>query len=301
MVAEASRAIAARLGAFRPRHFRLRTLDEHLLDARPRPELTGIRRFAVELLAFGIKEARSCLFVGLFFAAVFTVPRSGLFGLPRYDVLLAIALGIQALMVWTKLETIDELKAITLFHAVGFALEAFKTSGSIQSWSYPDFAYTKVLGVPLFSGFMYAAVGSYIIQAWRLLDLRVVHHPPYWMAGAVAIAIYANFFTHHYIGDYRWYLAACALGLYARSTVIFRPLDRDRRMPLLLSFVLIGFFIWLAENISTFFGVWRYPNQLGAWSAVHVGKWSSWSLLVIMTFTIVANLKHIKERIHVPA
>jgi uncharacterized membrane protein YoaT (DUF817 family) len=30
-------------------------------------------------------------------------------------------------------------------------------------------------------------------------------------------------------------------------------------------------------------------------------KWSSWSLLIIMTFTIVANLKHIKERIHVPA
>ena len=53
-----------------------------------------------------------------------------------------------------------------------------------------------------------------------------------------------------------------------------------------------AFFIWLAENISTFFGIWRYPNQLGAWSAVHVGKWSSWSLLVVMTFTIVANLKH---------
>jgi uncharacterized membrane protein YoaT (DUF817 family) len=27
---------------------------------------------------------------------------------------------------------------------------------------------------------------------------------------------------------------------------------------------------------------------------------SSWSLLVIMTFTIVANLKHIKNRIHIP-
>ena len=26
--------------------------------------------------------------------------------------------------------------------------------------------------------FMYAAVGSYIVQAWRLLDLRVRHHPP---------------------------------------------------------------------------------------------------------------------------
>ena len=90
-------------------------------------------------------------------------------------------------------------------------------------------------------------------------------------------------------------------------TVNAEPPDSGRSLlgTLLLGFLpwllLIGFFIWLAENISTFYGVWRYPNQLGAWSAVHVGKWSSWSLLVIMTFTIVANLKHIKERIHVPA
>jgi uncharacterized membrane protein YoaT (DUF817 family) len=82
--------------------------------------------------------------------------------------------------------------------------------------------------------------------------------------------------------------------------VTYRPLDKDRTMPLVLSFVLIGFFIWLAENLSTFFGVWAYPDQLGAWTRVHVSKWSSWSLLVIMTFTIVANLKHVKERIHVP-
>ena len=100
-------------------------------------------------------------------------------------------------------------------------------------------------------------------------------------------------------GEARFYVAACALGLYSRTMVVFRPLDRDRKMPLLLSFVLIGFFIWLAENIGPFWGVWRYPNQLGAWSVVHVSKWSSWSLLVIMTFTIVANLKHIKEKIHV--
>lgn len=120
------------------------------------------------------------------------------------------------------------------------------------------------------------------------------------MATLIALLIYANFFTHHYIGDYRWYIAAGALGLYARATVIFRPLDRDRSMPLLASFLLIGFFIWLAENISTFFGVWKYPNQMGAWATVHIGKWSSWSLLVIMTFTIVANLKHIKATIHVP-
>ena len=276
------------------------SIDAHLLDSEPRPGLSGMRRALVEFLWFGIKEVRACLFAGLFFLAVFGVPRAGILGIPRYDLLLLIALAIQAFMVWAKLETWDELKAITLFHVIGFALEVFKTSSGIKSWSYPDFAYTKLFGVPLFSGFMYAAIGSYVIQAWRLFDLRVRHHPPYWMAGLIALLIYANFFTHHYIGDYRWYLAACALGLYARSTVVFRPLDRDRTMPLLLSFLLIGLFIWLAENIGTFFGVWRYPNQIGAWAAVHVGKWSSWSLLVIMTFTIVANLKHIKERIHVP-
>jgi uncharacterized membrane protein YoaT (DUF817 family) len=277
------------------------TLDAHLLSQRTKPNLSGFPRFAVEFLYFGIKEARACLFAGLFFAAVFTVPHTEILGLPRYDVLLIIALIIQAWMVWAKLETIDELKAICFFHLVGFALEVFKTSSAIGSWSYPDFAYTKVLGVPLFSGFMYAAVGSYIIQAWRLLDVRIRHHPPYWMATVIAILIYANFFTHHYIGDFRWYIAACVLGLYARATVVFKPLDRDRNMPLLLAFVLIGFFIWLADNISTFFGIWKYPNQIGAWATVHVGKWSSWSLLVIMTFTIVANLKHIKHRIHIPA
>lgn len=279
----------------------LAALDRHLLAGRPWPRLAGCPRWLRELLYFGLKEARASLFAGLFFAAVFLTPRGGLCGVPRYDLLLLIAVAIQAWMLWARLETFDEVKAICVFHLVGFVMEVFKTSAGIHSWSYPDFAYSKLFGVPLFSGFMYAAVGSYIIQAWRLLELRVRHHPPYWMAALVALLIYANFFTHHYIGDYRWYLAAVALGLYARTTVAFRPLDRERSMPLLASFVLIGFFIWLAENVSTFFGIWRYPNQLGAWSAVHVGKWSSWSLLVIMTFTIVANLKHIKEKVHVPS
>ena len=278
----------------------LQTIDAHLLAPVSLPVLERLPHGLIEFLYFGIKEARACLFAGLFFVAMFAVPRAGLFGLPRYDMLLVIALVIQAWMLWTKLETLDEVKAITLFHLIGFALEVFKTSDAIGSWSYQDFGYTKLFGVPLFSGFMYAAVGSYIIQAWRLFGLRIEHHPPYWMSGLIALLIYANFFTHHFIGDYRWYLAACALGLYARATVVFRPLDRERRMPLLLAFVLIGFFIWLAENISTFYQVWTYPNQLGAWSVVHVGKWSSWSLLVIMTFSIVANLKHIKESIHVP-
>jgi uncharacterized membrane protein YoaT (DUF817 family) len=279
---------------------KLQTLDARLMASQARPELKGRARLLIECWFFGLKEARACLFAGLFFAALFAMPRGGLYGLPRYDLLLVIAVAIQWWMLATGLETMDELKAVCLFHLVGFALEVFKISAGIRSWAYPDFAYTKVMGVPLFSGFMYAAVGSYVIQAWRLFDMRIRHHPPYWMATLMALLIYANFFTHHFIGDYRWYLAACTLGLYARATVVYRPLDRERTMPLTLAFVLIGFFIWLAENIGTFMAVWQYPSQIGAWSVVHVGKWSSWTLLVIMTFTIVAHLKHIKARIHVP-
>ncbi len=276
----------------------LPALDRHLMQPRAHPGLARWPLPLVEFLYFGLKEARACLFVGLFFGAVFLVPRAGIGALPRYDVLLLAALAIQGGMLWAKLETLDEMKAVGLFHVVGFVLEVFKTQAG--SWTYPDPGYSKLFGVPLFSGFMYAAIGSYVIQAWRLFDLRIRHHPPYWMASSVALLIYLNFFSHHYMADLRWYLAALAVGLYARTTVVFRPLARDLRMPMLAAFVLIGFFIWLAENIGTFWGVWRYPNQLGAWSSVHVSKWSAWSLLVIMTVTIVANLKHIKASIHVP-
>lgn len=201
----------------------LSKIDQYLIGLQTPKRALPWQVWATEFWYFGMKEARACLFVGLFFLAVFAVPRAGVLGIPRYDVLLLVALGIQAWMLWTKLETWDEFKAIGVFHMVGFALEAFKVSNGIKSWSYPDFAYTKVLGVPLFAGFMYASVGSYIIQAWRLFNLHIRHHPPHWMAVLLACLIYANFFTHHAIGDYRWYLAAALLGLYARSTVIFTP------------------------------------------------------------------------------
>ncbi len=64
------------------------------------------------------------------------------------------------------------------------------------------------------------------------------------------------------------------------------------------AFVLIGFFIWIAENIATFFGAWKYPNQAEAWSLVHLGKVSSWVLLVIVSFLIVAMLKRVKGSSH---
>ena len=164
---------AARLSSLR-----LTSLDEHLINQGARPGLDGVARAATEFAYFGLKQARACLFAGLFFAAVFSLPRGGLLGIPRYDLLFVWAIAIQAWMVWAKLETVGRVEGD---HAcstlIGFALEVFKTSGGVQAWSYPDFGYAKLLGVPLFSGFMYAAVGSYIIQAWRLFDLRIVQPP----------------------------------------------------------------------------------------------------------------------------
>lgn len=276
----------------------LNRIDQYLMNPPPMNR-TGVSRVVIEFFWFGTKELRACLFAGLFFIAIFCIPRTGLFGIARYDVLLLIAVAIQVCMVATKLESWDELKAITLFHVLGFGLELFKTSSEIGSWHYPESGWSIIGGVPLFSGFMYAAVGSYIIQCWRLFDLKIRHHPPLLMAVALALALYVNFFTHHFIGDYRWYIAAVALGMYARSTVIFTPYSRPYKLPLLLAFILIGFFIWLAENLGTLFGVWQYPNQIGAWATVHVGKWGAWSLLVMMTFTITLFLKDIKKRIHI--
>lgn len=68
-------------------------------------------------------------------------------------------------------------------------------------------------------------------------------------------------------------------------------------MPLVLSFFLIGLFVWIAENIATFFGAWKYPNQHDQWQLVGLGKISSWILLVIVSFMIVAQLKHLKNHL----
>ena len=77
----------------------------------------------LEFVWFGLTEARACLFAFLFFAAMVMVPRAGIGPLPRYDVLLIVALAIQGWMLWARLETVDEAKAICVFHAIGFALE----------------------------------------------------------------------------------------------------------------------------------------------------------------------------------
>src|SRR5690606_1751339 len=95
--------------------------------------------------------------------------------LTRYDFLTLAALAIQAGMIAFRLETWAEVRVILAFHAVGTAMEVFKTSAG--SWLYPEPSLLRIGEVPLFSGFMYAAVGSYIARVWRIFGLRFTHYP----------------------------------------------------------------------------------------------------------------------------
>jgi uncharacterized membrane protein YoaT (DUF817 family) len=253
-----------------------------------------LKRAFSQLVRFGIEQALSCIFPAVIFASLAFTKIMPLPFLPRYDWLLIICLLMQWWMVRSGLETRDELKVIMLFHLIGLALELFKVN--MGSWSYPEEGYIKIFGVPLYSGFMYASVASYLCQAWRRLKVELVRWPPLWAVVPLAVAIYLNFFTHHFVPDIRWWLTGMVMIVFWRSFVIYEVGGTRYRMPLAISFLLIGFFIWIAENIATFFGAWEYPNQAEAWSLVHLGKVSSWFLLVIVSFLIVATLKRIKEK-----
>ncbi|HEY5788277.1 MAG TPA: DUF817 domain-containing protein [Microlunatus sp.] len=242
---------------------------------------------AAQLVRFGRLEVQCCLFavavfIGLALSRAIPLP------IARYDALLAYGLVVTAVFFLLKLETAREVAVIFAFHLIGLALELFKVR--VGSWAYPEDARTMVAGVPLYAGFMYAAVGSYLCQAFRRFHLRVNRFP--WLAAAVlAVAAYANFFTHHYVPDLRWLVALGFVVVLWRSRVSFTVGRQRCAMPLSLSFVLIGFFLWVAENGATWLGAWQYPDQTAFWQLVHVGKWGSWALLVSLSFVLVAAVK----------
>jgi uncharacterized membrane protein YoaT (DUF817 family) len=259
-----------------------------------------MRSFAWEFFVFGLKQARSCVFAGSFFALLFLSRFLPLFGVPRYDFLCIAAIVLQLALLLTRIESVEEVLVLTAFHILGLTLELFKTHPAIASWSYPEAAYLKIGTVPLYSGFMYAAVASYMCQAWRVLRLELVRYPSYKLSIPLGVAIYANFFVNHFVPDWRWpfrLLLLAAVGVvFWRTRVMFVVTKKCRAMPLIASFVLIGFFVWLAENITTFLGAYVYPEQRVGWRAVSAGIFASWALMVIVSFMIVAELKHMRER-----
>jgi uncharacterized membrane protein YoaT (DUF817 family) len=252
---------------------------------------------AYEFLLFGLKQARACVFAGSFMALLLISRHVQFPGLARSDLLCLAAVLIQVVLLATRIESPGEAVVLALFHAIGLGLELYKTHPAVGSWSYPEPGVLKLGWVPLYSGFMYAAVASYMCQAWRLLRLDLRRYPGYRFSLPLAAAVYANFFTNHFLPDVRWLLIPLVFLTFGRTWVDFTVWKKKRTMPLLLSFLLIGLFIWVAENYSTYFGAWVYPHQRDAWRGVSLHILSSWFLLVIVSFILVADLKHVRERL----
>lgn len=275
-----------------PRHTRFEAVRLRLEAFDPG---TGWRLWLYEFLLFGFKQGWACLFGGLLLALLLGThlyyPDSA--PLHRYDFLTLAAIAIQAGMLAFRLETWREARVILIFHVVGTVMELFKTQAG--SWTYPEASVLHIGAVPLFSGFMYAAVGSYIARVWRIFDFRFTHYPPQWATWLLAAAIYINFFTHHFTLDIRWGLFAATALLFWRTRVHFRNWRVHRWMPLLVGFGLVALFIWFAENIATFANAWNYPGQEAEWQMVSIAKYGSWYLLMLISFVLVTLVQPVRS------
>lgn len=263
------------------------------MTAGPRRTRAGSVGYVADRLAlFGVRQASASLFGGYLLALiVLTRAWYPFTSVPQYDFLFAAAVAFQAFLLAARLETAREAVVVLVFHLLATAMEVFKTSDAVRSWSYPGEAYLKVGNVPLFAGFMYSAVGSYLVRVRRVFDLRYTRYPSRPATVVVAVLIYANFFTHHYTLDIRWPLVAAVAALYGRSWVYFRLGRQTRRMPTLVSTLLVAVFIWVAENVATFAGVWVYPDQAGGWRPVGLSKLVAWFLLVVLSFVLTTLVR----------
>lgn len=239
-----------------------------------------------EFVMFVLKQGWACLFGGLLLAAILVTKAvwQADWTLTRYDALFLFAIAVQALFLWRRLETWEEARVILLFHLTGTAMEWFKVSAG--SWAYPEPGLFKILGVPLFSGFMYASVGSYMARVIRIFDMRFTPYPPFWITVVLAVAIYVNFFAHHFLPDIRYGLFAATLLIYGRTRITFRILSRDWWMPLPLAAFLSSVALWVAENIGTLTGTWLYAGQRPD-MMVSLAKLGSWYLLLYVAFVTV--------------
>jgi uncharacterized membrane protein YoaT (DUF817 family) len=242
-----------------------------------------------EFVMFILKQAWASLFGVLFLLVIIL---SSIFWqddwlLKRYDALFIFAVSTQFLFLALKLESLREAKVIILFHIVGTVMEVFKIK--MGSWSYPEPGLIKIADVPLFSGFMYASVGSYMARVIRIFDMRFAPYPPFWHTVALAVAIYMNFFIQHYIYDIRNLLFVATLVIFWRTRIWFFIGHVPRWMPLPLAAFLSAFFMWIAENVGTMTGTWLYHNQ-GTFELVRWGKLGSWYLLLYISFLLVTLL-----------
>ncbi len=260
---------------------------------------TKIAAIFIELWHFFVANLRASAF-GAFLLSIFLLTE--VVAVPfisRYDFIFLAAVLYQACALLFRFEKPKEFFVIIIFHILATLMELFKTNPAIGSWMYPAVGSAVfALGtVPLFTGFLYSAIGSYISRAFVFLKLSYVNFPAYYHPWILAVLIYLNFFTHHFFYDIRYILFAYVFIVFFRTKVHFQVYLKKRSMPFLLTVFLTALFVWVAENVGTFTSIWLYPNQLEYWNPVSFSKTGSWFLLLILSFALVSiiyrdKLKH---------
>lgn len=239
-----------------------------------------------EFLLFGLKQAWACLFAAIMLGLMIATKLvwHADWWLHRYDFLFLTALTVQILFLRFKMESWEEARVIFIYHVTGTVMEIFKVH--MGSWAYPEPSIFQIAGVPLFSGFLYASVGSFMARTIRIFDMRFTHYPPGWQTGLLAVAIYANFFAHHFLPDIRYVLFGATVAIFWRVSIHFTTDRTTLSMPLTVAAFLSSLFLWIAENIGTITGTWIYPTQK-VWHMVSFGKLGSWYLLLYVSFVLV--------------
>jgi uncharacterized membrane protein YoaT (DUF817 family) len=249
-----------------------------------------MRNFATKLWYFFVANLRASYF-GAFLLSIFllteivTIPF-----ISRYDFIFLAAVSFQICMLLFRLERLKEFFVIILFHILATGMELFKTHPAIGSWTYPGIGNSifALATVPLFTGFLYSAVGSYISRAFIFLKLSYEDFPAYFHLWILAPIIYLNFFTHHFFYDLRYILFVYTFVIFYRTRVYFQVHDKRYQIPFLLTAFLTTVFVWIAENIGTLTNIWRYPNQQIYWQLVSFNKIGSWFLLLILSFALIS-------------
>jgi uncharacterized membrane protein YoaT (DUF817 family) len=251
-----------------------------------RSALARLPWWLAEFILFGLKQAWACLFAAIMLALLIgsKLVWHGEWPIHRYDFLFGCALVIQGLMLRYRMESWEEARVILVYHVVGTVMEVYKVH--MGSWAYPEPAWAKIADVPLFSGFMYASIGSFMARTMRIFDMRFTHYPSRMATWLLALAIYVNFYSHHFLPDIRYLLFSATVVIFWRVQIYFTTDRATLHMPLTMAAFLSSTFLWIAENIGTVTGTWIYPGQR-TWHMVSIEKLGSWYLLLYVSFVLV--------------
>ncbi len=214
----------------------------------------------------------------------------GAWGMSRLDWLFMAAALYQVHLLHQGFERRDEALLVLVFHALAMGMEIFKVRHGC--WVYPGAGVLSISGVPLFTGFMYSAVGSWLCRSWRLHRVSFTTLPTKPLLLTLGLLAYGNFILQHFGRDCRWLILGLAIAVLHPVRCCFD--GRPARLPLAPLLLAAATLIWLAENLCTFTGVWFYPSQLGAWQAVSLSKIPAWFLLLVLTFAL--SVVHHKPR-----